>query len=108
MGLVREMHKEGLKLIGYSGYDDEIDNEYHHNGMYFIVVKDEMVVMTSRVNERSRRFPFEMGELVTGGHYEYGEIGTSVDINTYSLIAEFRLEAMPLILASIGLLFGRP
>ena len=101
---IRELHKLRLANAGYRGYSDEIDKEYHVVGIYFCIVRDGIIVLTSRVNDRthSRRFPFEMGITPGGNQYHFDENIVAIDINTYSLIPKHRKRAMPLLLASLG------
>ncbi len=103
-GHVRDLHKERLAAAGYGGFSNEIDDEYHVVGTYFLVTKGDAIVVTSRVNDRtrSRRFPFEMGQRQNGAHYVLRDSTPSVDINTYSLIPEHVARAMPLLLATLG------
>lgn len=106
---LRKLHKERLTRAGYLGYDDNIDNEYHSVGTYFFVTKNDLIVLTSRVNNRadSGRFPFEMGKKPDGTHYILQEPYPTSDINTYSLVPGYRKQAMPLLLAAFGKYFDQ-
>ncbi|MEC4893446.1 MAG: hypothetical protein SAQ54_10590 [Oscillatoria sp. PMC 1050.18] len=101
---VRELHKTHLNKAGYEGFSNQIDDEYHLAGTYFFVVKDKEIVITSRINDRTKssRFPFEMGQRQNGESYTFQENISAVDINTYSLILRHYRRATPLLLVSLG------
>ncbi|NEN98311.1 MAG: hypothetical protein F6K50_23175 [Moorea sp. SIO3I7] len=101
---VREVHKMHLKKAGYDGFSNRIDNEYHLVGTYFFVIKDNEIVLTSRINDRTKssRFPFEMGQRPNGEHYVFQDKIPAVDINTYSVMLRHYRRAMPLLLAAFG------
>ena len=100
----REVHKMHLKKGGYEGFSNQIDDEYHLVGSYFLVIKDNEIVLTSRINERTKssRFPFEMGQRPNGEHYVFQDKIPAVDINTYSGMLIHYSQAMPLLLAALG------
>jgi len=97
---VRELYKMRLTKAGYEGFSNYIDDEFHSVGMYFFIVKDDAIVMTSRINDgiSSSRFPLEMGEKPSGEYYVLQDKISAVDISTYSLLLRHCREAMPLLL----------
>lgn len=101
---IREIYKTYLTSAGYEGFSNDIDNEYHSVGTYFFVVKDNAIVLTSRINDRtnSSRFPFEMGQRPNGEHYVFQDKIPAVDISAYTVILRHYRRAMPLLSAVLG------
>lgn len=101
---LRGLHKERLFNAGYDGYSEEIDNEFHINGIYFYAEYEDVIATTLRINDRIRpkRFPFEMGYKKDKSQYTYENNIQAVDMNTYCLDRRYYKKATPSLFAMAG------
>lgn len=96
---LRNLHKTRLRDAGYAGYSDQIDQEYHAEGIYFCAMYGDIVATTMRANIRTERnrFPFEMGYKADGSQHYFDKSFTAIDLNTYSLDRDYYKKATPVL-----------